>query len=42
MPEFSWFVLIDSIVYLVAVIVIYLIIKKVFVRSNIAIPLFVA
>ncbi|MBR3890976.1 MAG: diadenylate cyclase [Bacilli bacterium] len=42
MPEFSWLVLIDSIVYLIAVIVIYLIIKKVFVRSNIAIPLFVA
>ena len=42
MPEFSWIAVIDIALYLVIIIVAYFIMKKVFVRSNIAVPLIAA
>ena len=41
MPEFSWFVVIDSVIYLSLILVAYFVIKKVFARSNIGVPLIV-
>ena len=42
MPEFNWFVVADSVVYVAIITVLFFVIKKVFARSNIGLPLFAA
>lgn len=39
MPEFSWFFVLDSVIYSLAVIITYFVLSKIFVRSNIGLPL---